>query len=97
MFQKLRFCCYLHGFGAREVPKLAQQLRFCCYLHGFGAREVAPGRGSGRLLGGGLGGGLGGSWEGVWARNAFGGVLRPKVPQFYIYKLPIVRFRGCYW
>ena len=20
-----------------------------------------------------------------------------KVPQFYIYKLPIVRFSGCYW
>ena len=22
---------------------------------------------------------------------------RDKVPHFYIYKLPIVRFSGCYW
>ena len=24
-------------------------------------------------------------------------ILGDKVPQFYIYKLPIVRFSGCYW
>ena len=24
-------------------------------------------------------------------------ILGGKVPQFYIYKLPIVRFSGCYW
>ena len=26
-----------------------------------------------------------------------GGGGGDKVPQFYIYKLPIVRFSGCYW
>jgi len=43
-------------------------------------------------------GGWGGGEEGVMMMlTLMVMMMGVKVPHFYIYKLPIVRFSGCYW